>query len=260
MLAPAHLSSATNGAGSAGPARFRVALELAVGGDVRFLSHHDELRLLVRALVRARWPLAYSHGFNPKPRMIVPLPRNVGTAAAAQLVLVDLCEPRQPGELFESLAGQLPPDCRLLRVMAPAPRGVPHARTVCYELELDPAEVGGLGDRIPELTARSTLVVQRDYGPGRAPRPIDIRPHIERIQLEGRRLRLVLRYRDQRTARPSEVITELGLAVTACNQHLCRTAVQWDTELFGPDDGPRARERNYFDNQEIPPKEDGGGA
>jgi radical SAM-linked protein len=240
--------------------RLRVALELAIGGDIRFLSHHDELRMLVRALVRARWPLAYSHGFNPKPRMIVPLPRNVGTAAESQLVLVDLCAPRPAGELCASLAGQLPPDCRLLRVLAPAPRVVPHARTVCFELELDAAEVDGVVDRVRGVAAQPALVVQRDYGPGRAPRPVDIRPYIEQIQVDGRRLRLVLRYHEQRTARPSEVITELGLAATAYNHDVRRTAVQWDTELFGPETGPTAHERKDLDNQEIVSKEGDCGA
>ena len=37
-----------------------VALCFALDGALRFLSHHDELRMLTRALRRARWPLAAS--------------------------------------------------------------------------------------------------------------------------------------------------------------------------------------------------------
>ncbi len=70
-------SSATTGAAAApcGAGRLRAALEFALAGDLRFLAHHDELRLLTRALVRAGWPLAYSQGFNPRPRLVLPLPR-----------------------------------------------------------------------------------------------------------------------------------------------------------------------------------------
>ncbi|MCK4342628.1 MAG: TIGR03936 family radical SAM-associated protein, partial [Phycisphaerae bacterium] len=101
--------------------RFRVAMEYALGGDLRFLSHHDELRLLARAVVRARWPVAYSRGFNPLPRLVVPLPRSLGTAAECQLALVDLGVPRRPEDLFASLSSALPAGCRLLRIIAPAP-------------------------------------------------------------------------------------------------------------------------------------------
>ncbi|MBU0616609.1 MAG: DUF2344 domain-containing protein, partial [Planctomycetes bacterium] len=40
--------------------RHAVACCFALGGDLRLLSHHDELRMLARALRRAGWPLAYS--------------------------------------------------------------------------------------------------------------------------------------------------------------------------------------------------------
>ncbi len=257
MVVDAQSASASSAARPAGPAPFRVALELAVTGDLRFLAHHDELRMLERALVRAGWPLAYSHGFNPRPHMSVPLPRNVGTAADTQLALVDLREPRSADELTASLAAVLPADYRLLRVLAPAPRRVPHVQTACYELELDAAGAAGLGPRIAELAARPTVVVQREYGPGRASRPIDIRPYLEQLQLEDCRLRIVLRCSEQRTARPSEVITELGLPATAYNGRLRRREVQWDFELFGPPSGPTAHERNCFDDQETHPKETG---
>ena len=71
---------------------FRVALSYALNGELRYLSHRDELRMLTRALVRARWPLRYSRGFNPIPRLTLTLPRSVGTASECQLALVELRE------------------------------------------------------------------------------------------------------------------------------------------------------------------------
>jgi radical SAM-linked protein len=257
MVAEWQPGSTPPAAHPAGPTRVRAALVFAVSGDIRFLSHHDELHMLLRALVRARWPLAYSQGFNPKPHVIVPLPRNVGTAADQQLALVDLGAPRAPAELFESLAGQLPAGYTLACVIAPVPRVVPHAERVRYDLDVMADDAVGLNDRIERLLAQTTLVVQRDYGPGRASRPIDIRPCIEQVQLVGRRLRLGLRCSEQRTARPAEVITELGLAAQTYSDRLRRAHVQWNIELSGPNAGPAARERNTFDNQENHSEEAG---
>ncbi|MFM7469484.1 MAG: TIGR03960 family B12-binding radical SAM protein [Vampirovibrionales bacterium] len=49
--------------------KHRVRLKLAKLGHQRFLSHLDWMRGLQRAAVRANLPIAYSLGFNPKPKM-----------------------------------------------------------------------------------------------------------------------------------------------------------------------------------------------
>jgi len=233
----------------AAAARFRVALEYALRGELRFLSHRDELRMLMRALVRARWPVAYSQGFNPLPRLSVPFPRNLGTAAERQLALADLREARAPAELLASLAGALPADCLLQRVTAPAPRVTPHPLRVTYEVELRPEEAAGIGERLAALTAREALTIERESGPGKPTRAVDIRPYIDRLEVEGGWLRLHLRFAQQRTARPSEILTELGLAAS-CGHRLRRGAVQWDIELPGPCVGPALHERKPLDQEE----------
>ncbi len=219
--------------GAAAERRFRVALEFAVEGDLRFLSHHDELRMLARALVRARWPVAYTQGYNPLPRLVLPLPRSLGIAAAAQLALVDLEGERPTEELFHSLHAALPAGCRLQRVV-PAPAGMPHARAVTYEVALDPEDVGPVQARLPRLLDRTTWVVERSQRPGKPTQHIDIRPYIREVELEGRVLRLHLAIESQRTARPAEILTELGLTAETYNHRVRRVAVQWDIELAGP--------------------------
>lgn len=236
------------------PARVPVAAEFAIGGDLRFLSHHDELRMLMRALVRAGWPLAYSQGFNPRPHLVIPLPRNVGTAADSQLALVDLRRPAPAAMLSEQLSAQLPADYRLRCVRVPAPGRIPQPEAVEFVLEVDPPDRSGLGPRVAALKAMQSVVVRREYGPGRAARLIDIRPFIDRVEWEGCCLRFTLRYVQQRTARPSEVTAALGLLPAACNHRLRRTTVHWQTER-PEEELAAAQERNHFDDQEDVPKE-----
>lgn len=238
-----------SGTPAAGP-RFRVAIEYAVTGDLRFLAHHDELRLLTRAVVRAGWPLAYSQGFNPRPRLTVPLPRNLGTAATRQVAVLELREPRTPRALCDSLAPQMPGGCELLRILAPVSTTTPHPQGATYEIDLDAEHLDGLEPRLSALLARPALPVQRDAGPEKPGVRIDIRPYVDQLELNGRRLRLVLRFAEQRTARPAEVINELGLPATAYNHRLWRVDVQWDMELAGPAERPAAPERNCIGNEE----------
>ncbi len=232
----------------------RVALGYAVGGDLRFLSHLDEARLLARALARAGWPVAYTCGFNPRPRLAVLLPRSVGTAADCQVAVVGLRENAGEQVLFEQLAAQMPPAAPLRWVSLPAPLRTPQPCRVTYELEVDPDEIERLTVRIEEVLAADSVVeahaADRPARRGAPPRQIDIRTYIEKLELDGGRLRVVLRFVAQRSARPSEVIRILGLLPEAYLHRLRRTAIQWDTEPAGPLRWPAVPARNELGTQE----------
>ena len=229
MVAPLQVDGPPQSA--SGSQRFRVAVELTIDGDLRYLSHHDTLRLLTRALVRANWGIAYSHGFNPLPQVRLPLPRNVGIASTCELALVDLDTPAEPGELSDRLAAALPPGCTVQRIVAPAVREMPQPQGVTYELDVDAAVAEELAAHIAELLARESVCVQRDYGPGKPARTLDIRPYIAALELEAGTLRMTLQFSEQRTARPAEVLAELGLAAVDHQHRLRRTEIRWNIIL-----------------------------
>ena len=51
----------------------KVRLRFAKRGDLRLVSHHDLMRCLERMLRRANLPMAYSQGFNPRPKVVFSL-------------------------------------------------------------------------------------------------------------------------------------------------------------------------------------------
>src|SRR5688500_18197192 len=105
--------------------RIRAAIEYVIDGDLRFLSHHDEIRLMTRALIRAAWPIACSSGCNPQPRLSLPLPRRLGTASMSQWAVVDLAEARPARELFDSLASAAPQNVPICGFTSPIAPGTP---------------------------------------------------------------------------------------------------------------------------------------
>jgi radical SAM-linked protein len=228
----------------------RVAIELCVQGDLRYLSHHDELRMLARALVRARWPLAYSRGYNPLPRIVLPLPRSVGMASDCQWVLIDLCEPRTTGELHESLAAALPAGCKLRRVIAPATRATPHPKTVSYQVELPSGATGELDRRIERLLAATDVTLTRHGGPDKPASRVNIRPYLKSIVWDGGHLHMRLAHVQQRAARPAEILTALGLDASEHQHCIRRSEVEWDIELTGPPQRPATPERNQVGKEE----------
>jgi len=235
--------------------RVRAALEYAVRGDLRYLSHHDELRMLGRALVRARWPLRYSQGFNPMPRLSIPLPRSVGMESECQWAVVELGEARPEQLLAARLAAVLPGACELKQVIAPAPPGTPHPRAVEYRVAIDPPERRSVATRVRRVMALEQLVVQRAGAPGKPARPVDIRPYLDVLALDGTELRMRLRYAQQQSARPAEILMELGLAADAYNQRVRRSAVIWDMELAGAGVAPAAPEGTKLGTRRETPQQ-----
>jgi radical SAM-linked protein len=211
--------------------RLRAAVEYAIDGDLRFLSHQDEMRMLTRALVRSGWPLAYSRGFNPQPRLSIPLPRRTGTAAVRQLAIVELDAERTADELRERLAAALPVNVPLVDVICPLESGTPHARRAVFEIELDDGDAATLNERIATALDARSLPVQRNSGPGKPLRRLDIRPFIESLTWEGSRLTVALGFDGQLSARPAEVLTVLELDPGRYECRARRVEVTWDMPI-----------------------------
>mgnify|MGYP001608428956 CR=1 FL=1 len=91
-------------------------LTFSIAGDLRFISHHDTLRLFQRALARAALPVRHSEGFNPHPRMTLPLPRPVGIASDAEAVIVEFDQSVAPDDLLQRLQRHTPADLNLFGV------------------------------------------------------------------------------------------------------------------------------------------------
>ncbi|RMF83380.1 MAG: DUF2344 domain-containing protein [Planctomycetota bacterium] len=232
-----------------------VAAEYALSGDLRFLSHHDEVRMLGRALVRADWPLAYSQGFNPQPRIALPLPRAVGVASRCQCAIITIEDAATAAErLYESLAATFPAGAELLRVIFGLPSRKLHARAVEYAVTLPtpPARAD-----VQRLLASDGIIVDRGYGPHRSTRRVNIRPHIESLHVTGSLLRMRLTFDEQRTTRPEEILAALKLPVKRVAPLIERTRVEWDLDLTACRRWPPTTERNTIGQEENHQEDDG---
>ncbi len=230
--------------------RLAAVVHYAIRGELRYLSHHDELRMLVRALRRADWPLRFSEGFNPQPRLMLPLPRSVAMASECQIARVELAAPRAARVLYESLAAQMPPDAPLHEVLFDLVDPLPAPRAVAYTIDLRGCETAGLDARIAALLAAETLRVERDGGPKRGRRTIDIRPFVRSLERAGDELKMVLTLDGQRSARPVEIATALGLDGATLHHRVCRTGIEWNSEMAGRDRWPPSTKGTNLGHEE----------
>lgn len=235
-------STATRGAAP------RCAIWFAIRDDLKYLSHQDEARVLERAMRRAGWPLKHSEGFNPKPYVSLPLPRPVGVASDCEWAWVELMEVVSPRELYERLAPTMPANAPLSQVHCPVPAAAPQATRVVYEAAL-PCPPADLSARIEALLAETRLLIQRDHGPHKPARPVDLRPFIESLTLDKGVLRCGLLVDRQQTARLAEILKALDLPSDALQPHARRVRVEWNIEARPANAWPPL-ERNNLGHEE----------
>lgn len=207
--------------------RIRWVLFHSIDGDLRFISHHDTLRLFRRACARAGLPLRYSQGFNPHPKMTIPLPRPVGIASDAEAFVFELETGADERDIDTRLAKQLPRDIRVTegRRLREGERLLPVE--VTYRLALPEGPPPGLDERLAELRQASELFVSRVMPGEDMPRRVDIRPYIKSIEPEApAAVRYQLRIERGRSARPAEVAELLGFDGKTTNHLIRRLHVQ----------------------------------
>ena len=61
-------------------------------GNLQYISHLDLVRTVNKIIVRAGFPLRYTEGFNPKPKMVFAAPLSIGTESLTEFLDVRLSE------------------------------------------------------------------------------------------------------------------------------------------------------------------------
>lgn len=191
--------------------RYRWAIRFAVEGDLRFISHRDSLRLFERALVRAQIPVRYSEGFNPRPRLQLPLPRPVGVASLDERLVVEVTQEAAPQAALARLAAEMPVGLTLLDLerIEPDDRRVP--REAEYAVPIAP-ELRSAAERAATslMTAERVPVTRRGRHPG-ADREVDIRPYLLSVCADRDEVLWRQRVGPGGSARIDEVLSVLGL-------------------------------------------------
>ena len=213
--------------------REKLGIIFCVSGDARFLSHQDMMRLFARAIRRASLEVAYSQGYNPRLRLSLVLPRSVGVASRADLLVVDLDCPAEPARFGSRLAGHLPAGVELGRAFQLTGRKVPQPVTARYRLSLPPGEGTPLDAKIQEIMTTPELFVTRPGQRGSQSRSVDIRPYLKELQGNAGELSFWLSCGPRGSAKPAEILALLNLDTPANRARLLRTDVQY----AGLDDG-----------------------
>jgi radical SAM-linked protein len=197
----------------------RLRLTFSKEGATRFIGHLDLARTLERSLNRAGIPIAYSHGFNRRPRLSMAAALPLGYTSEAELADIWLIERMEPEEVRGRLMARIAPGL-IVHTIAEVPLGEPSlqqsiAASAYVVRFLDPVDKERLQRQVIELLAANTVVRVRQGGKKGKEQEYDLRPLILALSMEERGkdelvLRMRLRQTPTQTGRPDEVLLSLG--------------------------------------------------
>lgn len=177
-------------------------------GRLRFLSHHELMRLFERALRRSGLPVKMSEGFTPRPAVAFPVALATGIVSKDEVMEVELSDWVAPVKIRESLARQMPPEITILSVDAFSRGRREQVDYIEYEAEL-PEPPADLAARLEAFLALEEFVLERHRG--EESKPVEIRRYVMDLGSDGAVVLMRIRNTDEGTARPDEVLRALGV-------------------------------------------------
>jgi len=208
----------------------KVRLRFAKRGRLKFISHHDMMRLFERALRRAGLPIRSGQGFNPRPKISFALALALGVEAAEEAVDIQLARWVPVRDVQRRVAEQLPTDIPVMSAELVPTKSVAQVQRVEYEVDISgwpPPDA----TQIETLLARDSIPVERVKS-GKT-KTVEVRPFIEDVRLQSNLLTLFVKVSNQGTVRPDEVLALLGMKTHRNDKPLriTRTRVHLAKEL-----------------------------
>lgn len=191
---------------------YRYRVRLGKFGDMRFIGHLDFAREFERGLRRAGVPMAYSQGFNPRPRISFASALALGMESEAEYADIYTVERFQVDELTGALNGSLVTGIRVNGLRSVPLDGVEPASAVAaaaYEVSVPGRSL--YWERLDSILGdflRLESISWRRAGRGDI-REIDMRREILGLEigaLEPIKLRMVLKAGIDGAVRPHEVL------------------------------------------------------
>jgi radical SAM-linked protein len=206
----------------------RLRVRFKRGGEVKFISHLDLIRLWQRAFQRAKIPIAYSEGFSPHPRISLAAPLPIRVTSDAELMDIHLTKWVSPHFLTSALSQQLPSGIEIMQAYSIAPNQPSLQAQVRFaeyqvtmKIEMGKAEVEAA---ITDLLSAEHLPWQHQRDTG--PRHYDLRGLISDLWLMDYQppygtIGMRLRCDSGGSGRPEQV--SLALGFTSPPQSIHRT-------------------------------------
>jgi radical SAM-linked protein len=187
----------------------KVEIRFEKGEAIRFISHHDLMRAIMRAARRAHLPVRLTEGFNPRPRIVFPVALEVGIASLDEVVEIEFSKCLPIEDIAARLSSAFPPGLTIKAVKElEAQRAGQVPTLIRYRLHLQEAGIHIPPEAPAQLLAQATLPFQRPRE--KHIQNVDLRPALGDIRVdEAGDLIVDVRPAARGSVRPLEVLSLL---------------------------------------------------
>ena len=204
--------------------------------NLRFLSHAEMVRFFQRACARAGINFRYSQGFNPHPKLSLPLPKTVGVESDEDLLYLKLDSGTDESQTtnYEShiksgLSRQLADGCELLEVRITSKKVSLRAVSATYIFPLQPEQLNEhLRNRITRLLESENLQLKRRIDARGNTRNVDVRDFVSSIEIDDKEVVVECKITSAGTIRVDEILGLLELDTDKLAAHIRRSKIDWN--------------------------------
>lgn len=182
-----------------------------VKGSLAFLSHLEVMRLWQRAMLRCHLPIAWTQGFNPRPKLSLGPARNVGVEGLSEYLDAEFDGMVKSTELIEKLNSILPEGVTVLKVRE-IPQGTKMLEAVINEAVYKVSFLNGMPEdaaqKVADLMAAEECLYIRKSPKGE--KEIDLRSYILGMEIKEDDLMLSVKAGTGGSLRVAELLAVLG--------------------------------------------------
>ena len=188
--------------------------------------------------MRSDVPLCYSEGFNPRPKLSLPLPRSVGVATDDDLFCVSIScrDDEQDGRCarFKSdIGSRFPVECELVSIEIFDGKISPKAVCANYYFPVKPELADetlrrNIEDLNQSIATDKPLIVERTVDEKGRTRQVDVCHFLASVNLDGYDITVKCMISNAGTVRPGEILKLLKLDNSALTGAIRRNSVKWE--------------------------------
>lgn len=155
-------------------------------GSLQYISHLDLVRTMSKIITRAKLPLWYTEGFNPKPKMIFAAPLSIGTESVCEFMDLRLVDDISPEEAKARLNANMTDEMQVIDAYYTEDK-LTELKWLSYSIDIttDNASVE-LAESCERALLADEVLVKKKAKPWEEAPTVNIRPLIKDISAELR--------------------------------------------------------------------------
>lgn len=157
------------------PTKLFVRFRFKKQGSLQYISHLDLVRTMHKVIVRAKLPLWYTEGFNPKPKMIFAAPLSIGTESVCEFMDLRMNEYIDPAEAMARINDNMTDEMQIVEAYYPESKFT-DLKWMSYRITIRTlGQIDELVDSCNALLSAPVIEVQKKN----SEKTVDIRPLIK---------------------------------------------------------------------------------